>query len=104
MDAGQVEEAMQYLLFIYSAVKEPTTVEQWNRFFAAAKNSGTFTGGSAVSKGMHFGEKREELVSESVVGYMQFETDDVEIIHQLLKLHPVVMQGGTVELCETPKS
>ncbi len=95
---------MEYILFIHSDAPQPATECQWNEFFSAAKNSGVFKGGSEVSKGMYVGVKPEQLVSETVVGYMRFEADDVGLIHKLLKLHPVVLQGGTVELCETPKT
>ncbi len=35
---------------------------------------------------------------------MRFDSDDKEKLLELLKTHPVVVHGGTVELCEMPES
>jgi len=45
-----------------------------------------------------------QLASAAVAGYMLFEADDVNKIQRLLELHPVVIEGGTVELCEAPRT
>ena len=50
------------------------------------------------------GSKNVTSTTDSVVGYMSFETEDISKLHQLLELHPVYIQGGTLELCETPKT
>lgn len=95
---------MEYILFIHNNVDNLTTDEQWNTFFTAARSSGIFAGGSEIGKRIQIGNKQVRPITDSVDGYMRFETDDINKIHELLKLHPVIIQGGTVELCELPKS
>lgn len=95
---------MEYILFIHNNESQPTTSDQWQRFFSAAKKSGIFSGGSEISRGVQIGAKKSHLVSDHIDGYMRFETDDIDKLYQLLELHPVKIQGGTLELCETPKT
>lgn len=95
---------MEYILFIHNNVDQSPTEEQWNTFFTAANESGMFIGGSEISTGIQVGTKKAQLVSNNLVGYMRFETSEVNKLHELLELHPVIIQGGTLELCETPKT
>lgn len=95
---------MEYILFIHNNVEQPTTEKQWADFLEAANESGLFIGGSEISPAVQIGSKQVPATTESVVGYMRFETDDLNKLKQLLELHPVRIQGGTLELCETPKS
>jgi len=37
-------------------------------------------------------------------GLQRFDSADKQKILELLKQHPVVLRGGSVELCELPKS
>lgn len=39
-----------------------------------------------------------------ITGYMRFDAEDKSEILGLLKIHPIVLDGGTVELCELPRS
>jgi hypothetical protein len=50
------------------------------------------------------GDQVSARSSAHIVGYMRFDSDDKQIILDLLNVHPVVLHGGTVELCELPKS
>jgi hypothetical protein len=50
------------------------------------------------------GRLQEMPSSLHLAGYMRFDTDDKPRLLQLLAQHPVVVHGGTVELCELPKS
>ena len=95
---------MQYILFVHNNVVEPTTSEQWGQFFEAARRKGVFKGGSAINPGLVTGVEPQQMASSIIAGYMLFNSDDVKKIHEVLKLHPVVIQGGTVELCEAPKT
>lgn len=95
---------MEYILFIHNNWDQETTAEQWNTFFTAASESGIFSGGSQLSSGKQIGYKNVKAVSSDVAGYMRFQTNDVDKLHQLLELHPVRIQGGTLELCETPST
>jgi len=94
----------QYLLLIQGNEKTGTTAEEWERFFVAAQESGTFKGGSEVGKREIIGAIDSACSSAHIVGYMRFDSGDKQKILALLKLHPVVLHGGSVELCELPKS
>lgn len=90
--------------FVHKNSGHPATPVQWNKFFEAANESDMFHGGSEISPGVKLGASDIVCATESVVGYMRFETDDVNKLYRFLELHPVKIQGGTLELCETPKS
>ena len=82
-----------------------------------------FAGGSEISRGELLGVKNTGLLSELLVGHMRFDTGPTDAgpvnrgesdeeekdkllnkLYDLLKIHPTVLQGGTVELCEMPKT
>lgn len=94
----------EYLLLIHGNEKSATLSEEWERFFDAARNSGVFRGGSEVGKREFVGDRGSAQSSDHIVGYMRFDSDDKQVILNLLILHPVVLHGGTVELCELPQS
>lgn len=95
---------MEYILFIHNNTDINTTPEQWDAFFAAAKNSGTFQGGSEIANQYQIGKKSVPKITNGIVGVMRFESDDKRKILTLLEIHPVYLQGGTLELCEMPKT
>ncbi len=119
---------MEYIRLIHSNEKKPATQQQWAKFFEAAKESGLLVGGSEISRGELLGAQNTELLSEHLVGHMRFDTgpldldpvdakniesekedlakskDSLNALYELLKIHPTVLQGGTVELCAMPKS
>lgn len=94
---------MEYILFIHSNEDKPTNEDQWKAFFDVASQSGMFLGGSEISNGCQFGHKPVTPITNAIGGIMRFETDDVGKIETLLRLHPTIIQGGTVELCEMTK-
>ncbi|MFO1021408.1 MAG: hypothetical protein U0903_12035 [Planctomycetales bacterium] len=94
----------QYLLLIQNNEKSASTSEEWEAFFAVARQSGLFEGGSAIGQRTVIGDVQTAKSTEHVVGYMRFDADDRQKILDLLKQHPVVLHGGSVELCELPKS
>lgn len=95
---------MQYILFIQDNLTSESTPEEWERFFAAAKQSGLFQGGSAIGERTMIGDQQSALSTDHVVGFMRFDSEDKQKLCGLLEMHPVVIHGGTVELCEMPKS
>lgn len=94
----------QYLLLIHGNEKTDTTEKEWEIFFVAAKRSGTFQGGSEVGIRETIGDSSSLPSSAHIVGYMRFDAEDKQTILELIKHHPVVLHGGSVELCELPKS
>ena len=93
----------QYLLLIHGNTKSATTDEEWESFFAAARTSGMFQGGSEVGVKEIIGDQTPTHASAHIEGYMRFDTDDKPALLALLKQHPIVRRGGTVELCALPK-
>lgn len=95
---------MEYILFIHNNTDVPTTDEQWQAFFEVANNSGIFQGGSEISNQNQIGNKSVQSITDTVVGIMRFESEDKNKVLSLLEKHPVLIQGGTLELCEMPRS
>jgi len=94
----------EYILLIQGNEKTATTAEEWDAFLAVARASGAFRGGSEIGRREMLGDRRSGLSTDHVVGFMRFETTDPQALRELLQQHPVVRHGGTVELCELPKS
>lgn len=94
----------QYILLIQNNAKTPAQEGQWNDFFEAARSSGLFKGGSEVGKREWIGDTTTAKSTDFIAGYMRFDAADKSEILDLLKIHPVVLNGGTVELCELPRS
>jgi hypothetical protein len=80
------------------------TPEEWAAFFSAAQQSGTFKGGSEIGKRSVVGDASSAVSTAHIVGYMRFDSDNKQQILDLLQAHPVVIHGGSVELCEMPQS
>ena len=95
---------MEYILFIHNNVDTPTSDTQWSEFFVAARESGIFRGGSEIANSTQLGNKSVALITDSIGGFMRFDSDDIGKLLQLLELHPTLVQGGTLELCEMPKT
>jgi hypothetical protein len=94
----------QYILLIQGNTKSEPTAGEWNQFFTVAQQSGLFKGGSAIGHRSYFGNVETAKPSSHIVGFMRFDSADKQQLLDLLKKHPVVVHGGTVELCEMPKS
>lgn len=94
----------EYILLIHDDPKTGASADEWNRFFTAAQESRFFKGGSAIGDRITLGSAPAAKSSDHIVGYMRFDTDDKEKLLSLLNSHPVVVHGGTIELCELPKS
>ena len=95
---------MEYILFIHSNVDTSTSDTQWSEFFVAARESGIFRGGSEIANSAQLGSKPVAPITDTIGGFMRFDTDDVGKLQELLALHPTLLQGGTLELCEMPKT
>ncbi len=94
----------QYILLIQDNVKSDPTPEEWHAFFRAAQQSGCFLGGSEIGVRTVVGDPESARPTEHIAGFMRFDCDEREKILDLLEKHPVVMHGGSVVLCEMPKS
>jgi hypothetical protein len=95
----------QYLLLIHDDAKSKASTEEWTQFFVAAKESGYFRGGSEIGERVIVGGDGVSAQPTSHIGgFMRFDADDKAKLLELLRHHPVVLRGGSVELCEMPKS
>lgn len=82
----------------------PTKDEEWEAFFQLAYQSGMFRGGSEIGeKRRTIGNSIHEKIPDSVAGYMKFETDELDDLLKILDSHPVIRNGGSIELLELPK-
>jgi len=50
------------------------------------------------------GKKNVQDVTSSIGGFMQFNTENTALLNTVLEKHPVTRHGGTLELCELPKT
>jgi hypothetical protein len=98
------QEMTQYILLIQNNVTSQSTQEEWDAFYSLARQSGIFKGGSAIGKREVVGDTATAQSSDFIQGYMTFDTAEKPQILNLLQRHPVVMNGGSVELCELPKT
>ena len=94
---------MQYLLLIHNNTSTPISDEQWAAFFTQAQASGFFKGGSEIKHTLQAGSPLA-FDHYTFSGFMRFDTDSRADIEKLLEDHPVVVNGGTVDLFEMPKS
>ena len=94
---------MQYITFMHANTEIQGSEEEWNAFFVHAQASGLFSGGSAMGKRWTIGKPADTL-SDGLVGYMRFDAENIEDLLELLEDHPIIRGGGTIEICEIPKS
>ena len=95
---------MEYITFMHNNVDTEPTKEEWDRFFALARESGLFRGGSAVGKRSIVGKKEVPDITYHIGGYMRFDAATLNEVAKLLEHHPIVLHGGTVEICQLSKS
>lgn len=93
---------MDYLLLIHSNSKGSPTEDDWSGFFAKAIESGMFKGGSEFGSSRIIGDQKVGEVTLNLGGFMRFQTEDPGALEALLAEHPVVRNGGSVELIELP--
>ena len=102
---GPADNTMiQDILLIQDNSRSDPTPKEWDAFFAAAHQSGCFKGGSEIGERMIVGDAPSAKPTDHIVGFMRFDADDRRQILNLLEQHPVVIHGGSVELCELPQS
>ena len=94
---------MEYITFMHNNVDTEPTREEWDQFFGLARESGLFRGGSAIGRRSTIGNKEVPDSTDQIGGYMRFDSETLGKLAVLLEQHPIVLHGGTVELCELPK-
>lgn len=95
---------MQYIAFINGNPDATPSTDEWNQFLQDAKDSGMFQGGSALGRRHAIGKKQASDSTDMIVGFMRFDADDLTLLKRLLDTHPVILNGGTIELREMPLS
>ncbi len=95
---------MEYILFIHNNARTRASAEEWDCFFTKARASGMFAGGSEIANRQLLGMQPGLCITDSIGGFMRFEADDKSALLQLLESHPVLVHGGTIELCEMPRT
>ena len=95
---------MQYIALIHKNTDSSPDTDEWDRFIDAAIATGMFKGGSAIGSRQTIGQKTVSDTTGGVGEFMRFDSDDLEELNALLRHHPVIQHGGTIELCEMPRS
>jgi hypothetical protein len=95
---------MEYIALVHKNTDSLPTAEEWRCFFDAANETGMFRGGSEIGSRRAVGSKEVSDTTLNIGGYMRFDSEDVNPVLELLNKHPVIRHGGTIELCEMPKS
>lgn len=95
---------MQYLALIHKNADTRPTSGEWEHFFEVAGKTGLFKGGSEIGARQTLGGKPVPDTSQTVGGYMRFDSETPDPLLRLLDQHPVVKHGGTIELFAMPKS
>jgi len=95
---------MEYILFIHKNVDSEIPKDEWDSFFKFAREQGVFQGGSEIRNRKQLGKKNVQDVTSSIGGFMQFNTENTALLNTVLEKHPVTRHGGTLELCELPKT
>jgi hypothetical protein len=94
----------QYILLIHNNTKTDSTSADWDRFLTLAKQSGLFQGGSEIGERVLVGDVQSAKPTDHIVGFMRFDSDHKQKVLDLLGQHPVILHGGSAELCEMPRS
>lgn len=94
----------QYLLLVQGNLKSQSSPEEWEAFFAAARASGLFRGGSEIGSRTVLGDVATAQATDQIVAYMRFDADGKQQVLDLLQQHPVILHGGSAELCELTES
>lgn len=95
---------MQYIALIHKNTDTSPTSAEWEQFIEVAMKAGFFEGGSEIGSRLTIGTKPVGDTSQTVGGYMRFDSEDLDPLLELLNQHPVVKHGGTLELFTMPKS
>ena len=95
---------MEYITFMHRNTESEATAGEWNDFLSEARASGIFRGGSAIGTRFYVGVEGAPDTTSVINGFMRFETADIKRLTDLLRKHPTVVHGGTIEICELPVS
>ncbi|PCJ55431.1 MAG: hypothetical protein COA79_20725 [Planctomycetota bacterium] len=95
---------MQYLVLIHSNPTKQSTNEEWESFFTIANKSGSFKGGSEVGNKIRYGNIDTKSSIDHINGYMRFDVNKLSELHEILENLPIIINGGTVDICELPES
>ncbi|MGI9239578.1 MAG: hypothetical protein ACR2RV_02185 [Verrucomicrobiales bacterium] len=94
----------QFIVLIHGNARSVPSDEEWEEFVATAVASRLFRGGSEIGERSVIGAQELAGASQHIVGFMRFDSADRGAVVALLERHPVVLHGGSVELCEMPRS
>lgn len=95
---------MQYLILIHSNGTTESTQDQWDYFFKVANDSDCFKGGSELGNKSVYGKIEPENSIEHIGGFLRFDINDINQLHEILNHLPIIINGGTVDICEMPES
>lgn len=99
-----VRLSMQYIAFIRANPESTISSEEWGRFIRTASEAGVFKGGSELGQRHALGDAAVPDSTNTIDGFMRFDSDDLAQLLALLESHPCLLHGGTIELREMPQT
>lgn len=96
-----------YLLLMHDDVRPDSTAASdadWADYLERLRNSGQFSGGSAIGAGACFRLGQAAApISRQLTGYLRVRAENLEEARRFLAGNPVYEAGGTVEIRELPR-
>lgn len=91
-----------YLILMHGDATGPE--RDWPGYLGKLSAIGKFKGGSAIGDGASFRKTGEALqLSDTIVGFIRVEADDLSGAHAMLTGNPVFEAGGTCEIRLLPE-
>jgi hypothetical protein len=92
-----------YIFFMHNDA--PTSSEAgWQEYFAKLRDSGCFSGGSAIGEGACFKKNGSSPpIASQLTGYIRIKAASMAEAQRFLDGNPVYEAGGTVEIRALPR-
>jgi hypothetical protein len=95
---------IDYIFFMHDDAPGGTDAE-WERYLSRLRDSGHFTGGSAIGAGICVNKQgASPPISARLTGYIRVQAESLDDARRFLEGNPVYEAGGTVEIRELPRS
>ena len=94
-----------YIFFMHDDAAGETAEGAWVAYFSTLRRDGRFNGGSAIGDGVCV--RKLGLAPEPtrrIVGYIRVSANSLEEARDLVRGNPVFEAGGTIEICELPRT
>ena len=84
---------------------ETGTDAEWEKYLSRLRDSGQFTGGSAIGDGICVNKKGSSPpIAAQLTGYIRVQAKSLDDAQRLLEGNPVYEAGGTIEIRVLPRN